>query len=188
MSLSGLTKSIKYQQVKENNWICICKEFKEIYKDLRSIVWCQDLGNMCLLSVWNCVIAHLLLKELLFVKLPSSKGFQTYLWIFQYLCGYYLFGMSTTSEKFSDTQWKFQPTSVFFSVWLNKLLDCHQIVLFYEQNKHVCYPWILPVKTIRVPRQEELNLCFVGFKKNILHVGVMFMFNSLIKASWMSSK
>ena len=50
------------------------------------------------------VIAHLLLKELLFFKLPSSKEFHTCLWIFQYLCGYYLFGMTTASEKFSDTQ------------------------------------------------------------------------------------
>ena len=44
------------------------------------------------------------LKELIFFKHPSSKEFHIYLWIFQYLCGFYLFGMTTTCEKFSYAQ------------------------------------------------------------------------------------
>ena len=54
--------------------------------------------------------------------------------------GKYLFCMTTTSERFPDSQWKFKPT-----IYLSTLLDCYLIVCtVYKTSTIYVLSWILP--------------------------------------------
>ena len=88
------------------------------------------------LQAGDCVIAHLCAEGTFsFLQASLKQGIIcVFVDSFLHLCGYYLFCMTTASEKFSDTQWKGNLLEVylhvFSSILLSKLQACKVIVLF----------------------------------------------------------
>ena len=100
-----------------------------------------------------------------FYKLPSSKELPVYLWILS--CIYVditCFAWPLHLKSFQILSKNFN-LPVFSTIWLSKLLDCHQIVLFPQQVLCFTLNVICAIlKNQSTGRRGILKLCLVGFK------------------------
>ena len=146
---------------------------------------------MFLLSIFKystsqglCHSSYMCWRNLIFsTSFPQARIIYVFVDILLHLCGYYLFCVTIISEKFSDTQWKFQPTSVFLYLIEQTFSLPSDCVMFYEQNKYFVILWFYLWKLQSTVRRG-IKLCFVGLS----YMWQWFHVYNLIKACWMSSK
>ena len=156
-------------EYKENAFASNLNEYLKRHKVL---AWCQD----CVLDAFSLSILQ---SHSLFMcwencyKLPSSKDFlcicgvsTAFIWITCFAWPPHLKSFQILSENFNP--------QVFSSICWSKLLDCYQTVHLYSKYfVTLDFTCIYEVQSTGRRGKITLNLCLVGFKRNLLLVAVV---------------